>query len=330
MKDAGKIRGPVAGEQNGGRWPTPRPVAGLLALVLVVVPVRAAEPSAGTRPDPHRQFGQWTPPGSLGWHLWTNWVARTNGRTDAVLARIEAVPGSNGSMAANAEWNTNWFFYGLENFTAMTHARTNAGGEPFFWRKAMLLSPVAFLQAGHTFCANHPDQAHCGSNQWFLALDKTNGHHWRRCVGGVSRQTNFGDYFIGVLEKPFPSGVASVPLVLWETVSNRLEQPLGRWPTVTLCQHARTIGNFSFHWGSDHGVAAQDSGSPTFIVVGNRLVGFPRGFAAPNLHAAGVEQFLADYTNALRRAGHDPRRYPVRFETLGAFPEMDAWRAAER
>jgi len=282
---------------------------------------------ATVRSDAERRWGQWTPPGSLGEHLWTNWTARTNGRSDAVLAGIEAVPGSNGSMATDAVWNTNWFFYGLENFTAMTLARTNAGGEPYYWRKAMVISPVAFLQAGHTFCGNHPEQTHCGSNQWFLAVDRTNGQHWRRCVGGVSRVAAEGDYFIGALERPFPPAVGTMPLAWWGSVSNRLDEPLGRWPTVTVCQHARTIGNPPFWWGCEHGVEQQDSGSPTFIVVSNRLVGLPMGFAAPKVVPGGEAQFLRDYTNALRRAGHDPRRYPLRIETLAEFPTMEELKA---
>jgi hypothetical protein len=274
-----------------------------------------------------RQFGQWTPPESLGWHLWTNWVSRTNGRSDVALAGIDEVAGAQGSMATNAVWNTNWFFYGLENFTAMTLARTNAGGEPYFWRKAMIISPVAILQAGHAFCGNDFENRACGSNQWFLAVDRMNGQHWRRCVGGISRWTNWGDYYIGVLERPFPPSVGSMPLVWWGSVSNRLDDPLGRWPTVTVCQHARIIGNPPFLWSWEHSAMSQDSGSPTVIVVSNRLVGFPMGFAAPKIALDGEARFLSDYTNALRRAGHNPNRYPIRIETLEGFPTMEQIRA---
>ncbi len=38
--------------------------------------------------------------------LWSDWHARTNGRTDAVLASIDEIAGSGGTMATNGIWNT--------------------------------------------------------------------------------------------------------------------------------------------------------------------------------------------------------------------------------
>ena len=249
--------------------------------------------------------------------LWADWHTRTNGRTDAVLASIDEVAGSGGTMATNGIWNTNWFFYGTQNFTAMTHARTNTT-EPYTWRKSTVISPVALLQAGHTFCGNNPD-LNCASNQWFLCVDATNGQHWRRCVGGISRISNGNDTTILVLESPLPTNIATMPIVWPTTVSNRLagftDPP---WPSVTACQHSRVIGNFTFRWGGDHTAISQDSGSPTFMVVSNRLVAFPAGFAAPNIY--NPTQFLSDYTNVLARAGYSPSNYPVEIETLEQFP----------
>lgn len=112
-----------------------------------------------------------------------------------------------------------------------------------------------------------------------------------------------------------------MPIVWPTTVSNRF---LGNflfppaWPSFTACQHSRVIGNIGFRWDGDHTSIQQDSGSPTFIVVSNRLVAFPYGFAAPNI--LNPTQFLSDYTNVLGRAGYSPSDYPVEIETLEQFP----------
>ena len=249
--------------------------------------------------------------------LWADWMSRTNGRTDAVLASIDEVAGSGGTMAANAIWNTNWFFYGAENFTAMTHARTNTA-ESYTWRKSTVISRVALLQCGHAFCGDHPDQ-NCASNQWFLAVDATNGQHWRRCVGGISRWSSGNDTCILVLESPLPTNIATMPIVWPTTVSNRLVNFYSPpWPTFTACQHSRVIGNGGFSWTGNHGVFDQDSGSPTFIVVSNRMIAFPLGYAAPRIGNPAL--FLSDYTNALERAGYSPADYPLQIETLEGFP----------
>ncbi len=254
--------------------------------------------------------------------LWADWHARTNGRTDVVLASIDEIAGSGGKMATNGIWNTNWFFYGAENFTAFSHARTNTDAA-YGVHKATVISRVALLQAGHPYCADNYNQV-CGSNQWYLFVDATNGQHWSRSVDGISRFSpstyDGNDTVIVVLESPLPTNIATMPIVWPTTVSNRMTVflPSPMWPTVTVCQHNRVIGNSGFGWDGDHQVLGGDSGSPTFIVVSNRLIAFPMGFAAPRIR--NPTQFLTDYTNVLERAGYSPSDYPVEIETLEQFP----------
>lgn len=291
---------------------------------------------AQTNDAKYHRFGEYTPPDSFKYHVWTNWVARTNGRSPQIMRSITEIPGTRGTQATNALWNTNWYFYGTENFTAMTHVKTNLGGDVWWTKKAAIISPVALLQSGHAFCANNPQQTACSSNGVFLAVDATNGQHWRRSVGGVSRQESAGqwgsrqwfclDYIIIGLEKPFPTNIAAMPIARLEDIERCAGRSLN-WPSHAACQHSMTVDNASFK-GTGHTVAGGDSGSPTFFVVSNRLVIGINGQTAPHYFGNGtnangltpMEQFLTDYTNVLRRAGHSPSNYPLKFETLSAFP----------
>jgi hypothetical protein len=302
-------------------------------LLAVVWPVLA--PAASTAPMTNR-FGETLRTDSFKYHVWTNWVARTNGRSPQIMRSITEIPGTRGTQATNALWNTNWYFFGTENFTAMTHVKTNLGGDVWWTKKAAIISPVALLQAGHAYCANNAQQTTCGSNAMYLAVDATNGQHWRRAVVGVSRQESAGawgrdtwfrlDYVIIGLGKPFPTNIAAMPIAQLEDIERCAGRELN-WPSHAACQHSLTLDNASFK-GTGHAVAGGDSGSPTFFVVSNRLVIGINGMTAPHYFGTGtnahglkpLEQLLTDYTNVLLRAGHDPSKYPLQFETLSAFP----------
>jgi hypothetical protein len=285
------------------------------------------------------RFGEVLRTDSFKYHVWTNWAARTNGRTPQITRSITEIPGTAGTQANDALWNTNWYFYGTENFTAMTHVKTNLGGDVWWTKKAAVISPVALLQSGHAYCGNNPQHTACGSNGWYLAVDATNGQHWRRAVGGISRQESLGpwgitpwsraDYMLVVLEKPLPASIASLPIVPLDELARVVDLATINWPSHVACQHSSTADNASFR-GTGHAPIGGDSGSPTFFVMSNRLVIGVNGLTSPIFcgsatNASGKtpwEQFMTDYTNLLKQAGHAPSQFPLRIQSMAGFPEL--------
>lgn len=324
-----------------------------LPLIVWLTVALMAPAQTPTEDSVYRRFGYYTPPESLDYHLWTNWTARTNGRN----ARLLSFAGHIGVVTAtNALWNTNWYFFGCDNATAQTHVRTNAG-EAWYAKKSTLISRVLILQSGHNNCGERTDGL-CGSNHWYLALDKTNGQHWRRVVHGLSRQNSTnGDYYLAAVENPFPANIATMPVLIYSTLTNKLSANTGlgqRWPVFFNSQFSRTEGNIlmripgnwmdanprvmvtNTQFAGGPGVPLYvnnfsafvtnslgtprggDSGSPTFIVVSNRMVLLSAGLTAPGISS--LSHFLADVNTATAAAGFSTNDYPVEIETLSGFP----------
>ena len=316
--------------------------------------------------------GYYVPPGSLDEHLWANWEARTNGRDARLLSTIGHV---SLYQATNAVWNTNWFFYGTENFTAQSQLSSNAPADVGLWRwkKCALLSRVLIVNMGHNMC-NTSTNGTCGTNLWLMFLDATNGQHWRRPVYGISRnEAGVGDYYVAALNAPLPTNVATMPLVLKSTWTNKLEytDQSVRAPSFFSSQFSRTEANtgatipgnfitanttnpyaqqiYSFqditftggtglpitvYYTNQNRIATNetttaafgsrwgaDSGSPTYLVISNRLC----FFAGSGIQAASFPdeaQFFRDVNTVTTNAGFTTNAYPLVIEPLNQFPDL--------
>ena len=248
----------------------------------------------------------YTPPGSLAHHLWTNWTARTNGRTPALLASV---------TSTSATWNTNWFFYGASNFTAQTIHRTNTVDHYSRFR-CTVISPVLLLQCAHAFnLAAGTSGTNLGVGQWFSVLDPTNGLHWRRVAHSLGRRVT-DDYILFAITNPLPAEVGAMRVAHYQTVTNKLGFPFGFGPQVpitSLCQHYLNIGALGFYLDG-HGVEDGDSGSPTVLLIGDELVSVPWGFTSASV--SNLTQFLADVNTLTTLAGFSTNTYPVRIANL--------------
>jgi hypothetical protein len=334
----------------------------------------------------HFTHGYYVAPGSLDEHLWEQWEARTNGRQPLILSNITMV---NWNTAHSAVWNTNWYFYGnTENYTAQSHVRTNDADGWWTWRKSTVLSRVLILGSGHAMCYDHTTGT-CGSNNWFLFLDATNGQHWRRVIHGLSRGSDgtftnypaypaeypYGDRYLAVLNEPLPTNVGTMKIVTLDVLTNKLDwAAVGSWPYFFNSQHSRTEGSGSFRtpytlggfWQTNttlytslgnvwsygapglpktmyltqtnpaygalftnaafntdnmsFGVMGQDSGSPTYIVVSNRLVFLGAAYQSPSL--GDMDLFLQDVNTATTAGGYTTNDYPVELELLEGFPDL--------
>jgi len=277
----------------------------LLVATAGAIRLFAAEPATNnSTPSP----GLFDETLTLSHHLATNFIARTNGRSEEITSS---------RTPTNASWNTNFYFWGCSNLTAMTHANSNTLDTLSFRKTA--LSRLHVITAGHLVANN---QMNAFSNQWVLFVDTANKQHWARCIGSRSRcnGTN-GDYTLMVLERPLPRGIQPMPIVWPATLSTRLTNGIAApWPFIQTCQHSRALSEFGFKLGSPHPIVGGDSGSPNFICFSNRLYYVPLGFNGTYIKS--VPGFEADWHALTRQAGYATNDYPLRVEPLSQFPEV--------
>lgn len=204
-----------------------------------------------------------------------------------------------------------------------------------------------------------------GTNQWYLAVDRTNGQHWRKVVWAISRQGSAGDYYVAAVDRPWPEHIGTLPIAFYSgqgtnSFTNKLTASVElrhHWPTFYNSQYLRTEGanfyclhrmpdtwtrqhptesptNVLFAGGTDiplrvnatsiasnslGAVMGGDSGSPTYMVISNKLVLFSGSWRTASL-ITDLNQFLADVNKSTISAGFTTNQYPVQFEWLTAFP----------
>jgi hypothetical protein len=259
---------------------------------------------------------------------------------DAVmpLASITYLGGS-GLMADSGVWNTNWMFYGMTGFTAIAHAQTNES--PFWNKRCTLVSRVAALQCGHAFSAPVGGSTNNATNYWFLFVDSTNGQHWRRAVSTRSQydfSNPYNDLMVFVFNEPLPATIQPMA-ILDHSHASVMGRPGYSTNTATfrpkflVVQQTNANANaLSYSRGATtegvgrgdnilsgsgaYGFAGGDSGSPSFIVVSNRLIYTPMyGFGT-------VSNMLWTVNFATTNAGlgYTTNDYPVTLLNLEQFP----------
>jgi hypothetical protein len=94
---------------------------------------------------------------------------------------------------------------------------------------------------GHNVGGSGIDVTNTGTNQWYLAVDRTNGQHWRRSVASVSRDSTNSDvdYAITALNEPWPAHLGTMKILRWTVATNKLT-PTGPLPRFFNSQYSRT------------------------------------------------------------------------------------------
>ena len=248
----------------------------------------------------HFVHGNYYPVNTLGYTLFTNFVSLTNG------ASVEL---TSSRTLSKATWNTNFAFWPASNITAVSLVQSNTGHD---WTKfsQTLISPVVSIGAGH---------APLPTNSYLLFVDRTNGQHWRRISAIVSSYTvGTNDYVLSGLSSPVP--VETMPICLSSNLASRLPAGIAApVPIVQRCQHARVLSEF-ISLGSSHAWESGDSGSGAFVVVSNRCVFVPIGYASPQI--GNLAQLIADLNTVTTAAGYTTNTYYPVFETFTNWP---AW-----
>jgi hypothetical protein len=176
-------------------------------------------------------------------------------------------------------------------------------------------------------------------------------------VHGISRQGAEGgtnDYYLASVSEPWPTNVGTMRLLMVTDYTNTLAAPAGlSAPEFFNSQFSRTEGSGSFRipgaftavaitntafaggagipvYVNDYALTVTnalgqarggDSGSPTFIVVSNRLVRLlNRGLTGAYVGTMSV--FLGDVNTATLAAGYTTNDFPIEFETLEGFPNL--------
>ena len=249
-------------------------------------------------------------PDSLHQCVWTNFIARTNGRA-TTLWRERAHPSgwpTNGSAPVLA-WNTNSLLWGRHGLTALSPCWEGEGYEG--------QAPITALTRRHGYTRGHgmaPDGV-CtnwsGKKVWFLTAGN------QRIAATIARaivRTSGRDYTIFLFRQDLPPGIEPLRVIEPDELSRRYPFCLGA--PRPICQTEQTghvntgLAGFSVPaWKGG------DSGSPDMLPLGNELLFYGgRSTSGPS------PAMQADMDQLSRLAGLDPNRYQIQWADLSRFP----------
>jgi hypothetical protein len=244
-------------------------------------------------------------PESLNNAVWTNILARTNGRSTVIWSRREHPPGWPARPPV-VTWNSNCLMWGMKGLTGLSPCWSLEGSSGQI--------PITALTRRHGYTRGHSMGAegfrtnYAGARVWFLTTD--NRIVQMTVAREVVRCSPKGDYTILLFTRDLPESI--VPLrVTTDLVSHYPSRPPAPCPLF----YTEQLGNVSAQlpgftvptWKGG------DSGSPNLLPLGNELIFFGgRSTSGPSL------QMQTDM-DELCRLQHIPPM-PLQWVDLHQFP----------
>lgn len=256
-------------------------------------------------------------PESLNNAIWTNFLARTNGRTLHVWSertRPEGWP----TNRPVVRWNTNSLVWGMKGLTALSPSWQGEGypGQVPF---TALTRRHAYTR-GHGMGAEGFDTQRAGQKVWFLTRDNVMVEAViKRLVVRASAGTNktHRDYTIALFDRDLPDTIEPMRVVAMPDVQSRYPYPRQvLWPYPIF--QTEQGGNVST------GIAPLtvntwkpgDSGSPNLIPLPGELIFFSgRSTSGPSA------EMQEDMDELSRLEGLKPGKYQLRYVDLTEYPE---------
>jgi hypothetical protein len=248
-------------------------------------------------------------PESLNHLVWTNVIARTNGRSIAVWS-VRTKPEGWPKKAPIAEWATNGLMWGMRGLTALSPCWESEG--------SVGQVPVTALTRRHGYTRGHSlgpegfSTVFAGKKVWFFTLN--NSVVSRTVVRSITHPGGRLDYTILLFDQDLPSSIEPLRVTTFTNVFAK--HPMIRWapwPIFKTEQGGRVsaeIPAFSVNTGKPG-----DSGSPNMLPLPGELVFFGgRATSGPE------PQMQADMDELCRMEKLDPKRYQLQWVDLSAYP----------
>ena len=249
-------------------------------------------------------------PASLNHFVWTNFLARTNGRSTSLWRERSHPPGwPTNTTAPTLAWNPNSLLWGMKGLTALSQCWE---GEGYAGQV-----PITALTRRHGYTRGHgmAPEGVCtnwtGKKVWFL---NARNQRVEATVARASVSLSRGDYTIFIFREDLPRGIE--PLRVVDMIEVWARYPVCVGAPRPVCEteqvgHVNTgIPGFT--------VAAWkggDSGSPDMLPLGNELV-FYSGRSTAGPSAA----MQADMDKLCALEHLDPRKYQLEWVDLSRFP----------
>jgi hypothetical protein len=248
-------------------------------------------------------------PESLSHAIWTNLLARTNGRTTQIWStRIH--PEGWPAKRPTVKWDTNNLMWGMAGLTALSPCweREGSSGQ----------APVTALTRRHGYARGHSmgepgfHQGMTGKKVWFL--DKDSQLAEVKVLREVIRVGAAGDYTLLLFDRDLPPSIEPLQVASFTNV-------LAKYPPVPNAPRCLLKTEQSGRVSADlpgftvNTWKAGDSGSPDLLPLGNQLV-FTNGRST----SGPTREMQADMDELCRQARLDPKPYQMIWADLSGFP----------
>lgn len=247
-------------------------------------------------------------PGSLNDFVWTNLLARTNGRSPHLWS-VNAHPPGWPAQPPSVAWNTNSLVWGMKGMTALSPCWMGEGAHGQV--------PVTALTRRHGYTRGHgmaPDglcNTWKGQKVWFVTKEN-------RLVAATIARTmvriSQADYTIFLFRDNLPASIEPLRVAAFTNVTARFPDcPGAPWPVFQKEQTGQiNAGIPGFTMNARKG---GDSGSPNLLALANELIFFGgRGTAGP------LPQMQADMDALCRLEKLDPSKHQLQWADLSRFP----------
>lgn len=250
-------------------------------------------------------------PDSLNHHVWTSFIANTNGRTMQIW-EARAHPEDWPSNPPSVKWNDKSILWGMKGMTALSPCWQDEGNSGQV--------PITALTRRHGYTRGHgmgPDgfnDRRDGRKIWFLTRD--NHLVQMKVIRCVVRTTPNGrrDYTILLFDRDLPPSIEPLSVTSWTNMlAHYPTRPHAPWPifkTEQLGKVSADVPGFTVNtWKGG------DSGSPNMLPLPGQLV-----FVSGRSTSGPSPEMQADMDELCRQAKLDPRKYQMRWVDLSEFP----------
>lgn len=307
-------------------------VKSALALLLLTWQLASGQSSATTSsiptastntvsaPPVRKNPGEIFPPGSLGYTIWTNFIAHTNGRSMEIWSEYLLptnfpagfFPASN--LPAHTRpvlaWNTNCLMWGMKGETALSQCWTSQGGHGQV--------PITAFTRRHGYTRGH-SMGNAGMTSHFngqrVYFCTTNNEVVEAVVQNALVQIGKGfDYTLLLFSRDLPPGIEPMRVadvkIIFEKYPARAP---GEWIQFQTEQGGYVSAYYPPFmcntWKSG------DSGSPNMLPLPGELV-----FHSGRSTSGPSQQMQSDMDELSRSTGLDPGKYQMQWLDLSSYP----------
>lgn len=250
-------------------------------------------------------------PASLNHTIWTNFLARTNGRDLRIWNERTF---SEGWLARGlvVKWNTNSLVWGLRGFTALSPAWESGGGQ----------APVTALTRRHGYTRGHGMGSdgfttnRIGQKVWFLTANNFLVEVRIKQTVVRTRASGEGDYTIILFDQDLPRPIEPMRVIAFSAIQSKYPFPTqsGIPHPIFMTEQAGYVSSCVPPLIVDIWKGG-DSGSPNMLPLPGELVFFGgRSTTGP------TREMQADMDALCRMGKLNPRKYQLQWVDLSDYP----------